>query len=316
MLFHLNLARAFAIVLVTNSHLGAFHPWPLLASGGMVGNCLFFICSGWSITYALDRTPSAFLPWIRKRLLRLYFPLVVWMCLLLAVGRYRPSSWTEALGLFLWPVDYWFIPAIAIYYLPVYVLATRVSGRAAWCGVFAMALALYLADYLWNRDLTRWSIEESIASKLPFYFVAISVGVALGHFGLRRRVAGVVAAAAGLGYLFVHYYLKTRGVFGWQLLVQVCGLVAATLFVGFLANYPAARFGHGARQLVDYLSSRAIYIYLAQVPLVTGELHGMLPFPFNLATVLALTFALAELLYCIDLPQLRLRLQGWRAAAR
>lgn len=312
MLFHLNLARAFAIVLVTNSHLGEFYPWPLLASGGMVGNCLFFICSGWSIAYALDKAPVAFAPWIRKRLLRLYFPLLLWMCLLLAVSRYQLTSWTDLPGLLLWPVDYWFIPAIAIYYAPLYLLATKVSGRVAWAGVFALALSAYLADYFLNRDLGRWSIEDSIASKLPFYLLAICVGVALGRLRIQRRVPLSVAAVAGVGYLLLHYYIKSRGAFAWQLLVQLSGLLAAALFVGALTNWPAERFGRAARQVVDFLSNRAIYLYLAQVPLVTSDFYRIATFPANLVFVLLLILVLAELLYRADLPRLRQLLSGGR----
>lgn len=312
MLFHLNLARAIAILLVTNSHLGEFYPWPMLASGGMVGNCLFFICSGWSIAYSLRNTPVGFAGWIRKRLLRLYFPLVLWMCVLLAFSRYEPASWEQAVGLLLWPSDYWFIPAIALFYVPVYLLSTRVRGQAAWGVVLALLAGVYLLDYLLNRDLSRWSIEESIASKLHFYLVAVGIGVAFGCVGLRRRVPWYVAALAVLGYLALHYVLKSHGLFQWQVLVQVSGLIAATLFVAALAQCPVQAFERGTRSVVDHLSSRAIYIYLAQVPLVTGGLSAFAPFPLNVAAMLLMVAVLAELLYQLDLPRLR-QLVKWRA---
>jgi len=67
-----NILRFIAIALIINSHLDEYYPIPYVATGGAIGNSLFFFVSSFGLLLSEMKNPRGFLDWYSKRVKRIY----------------------------------------------------------------------------------------------------------------------------------------------------------------------------------------------------------------------------------------------------
>lgn len=80
----IELLKFFAVMLVFNSHMDALYgKYSFLATGGAIGDTLFFFASGFTIF--LGRL-GRFDNWYKRRIKRIYPSLIAWAILLSLVG--------------------------------------------------------------------------------------------------------------------------------------------------------------------------------------------------------------------------------------
>ncbi|WP_286881625.1 acyltransferase [Sphingomonas sp.] len=304
------MARALAILLITNSHLGFYYPRPGLAAGGMIGNCIFFIVSGWALTVALSDSTERLGPWLARRLTRLYAPLCVVVTILIFLGRYIPANFHDLFSAYLYPSEFWFVPAIAAFYIPIYfVIHYWRNGLAAWSVGFTL-LTVYFVNYMWCIDVSIWSIEKTVQSKIFFYMIAMFLGVVMAERDLPEGLgsASLLAAGAAIGYLVLQKILRSEALLPWQFLAQLTGLTFALAVVHVLAQLARrSRVRGSCSRIIDYLSSRSLQIYICQVPMLDWKPAKTLSFPWNLGAFILVTLAAAEVLYRISSKE------GWRS---
>ncbi len=200
-----DLLRAVAILLIVNSHLDAFYPEPRFATGGALGNALFFCLSGYGLGGPGRRADCGFARWYLRRVCRIY-PALTIAVLLLAVlpgGDWRSWAPGDLVAAFVWPTPYWFVAALMLFYAALYPL--RGLGRPA--AYLALAAALwipYLGWYFTGLDLSRYTIEGEGHFKWIHYFQVLLFGAWLA--ARRPRLDdggwrdGALLAAALLGY--------------------------------------------------------------------------------------------------------------------
>ena len=73
--------RFVAICLIVNSHLDAYYPTPMLATGGMLGNSLFFMLSAFGLAISWRSHPRPFSEWYGRRIRRILPPIWVFYAL-------------------------------------------------------------------------------------------------------------------------------------------------------------------------------------------------------------------------------------------
>ena len=113
-----------AIILIVNSHCDPFYPIPGLATGGAIGNSLFFSLWGFGLYLSHQKIHRSFREWIGKRFWRIYPTTWVTLILIEFPRRIFSNELTygnlfESLGMFFYP-PYWFLDAILFYAFPVY----------------------------------------------------------------------------------------------------------------------------------------------------------------------------------------------------
>jgi peptidoglycan/LPS O-acetylase OafA/YrhL len=150
-----------ATVLITLSHLDAFVPDPRIATGGAIGNSLFFFLSGFGLAKSLNATapgapPPSLATFLRKRVIRLYPAVFIVACAMLAVGLAHINGAIDLAAVFVWPTPFWFISAVMVFYVPVFYLARlRPTGIAT-----AMALLLVPYGIFYSQlDLSTFIVE-------------------------------------------------------------------------------------------------------------------------------------------------------------
>lgn len=105
--------RAVAAILITNSHYTGVYPLEIFASGGLLGDVLFFALSG----FVLANISEDFINWYKKRLIRIYPSIWIITIAYIALGFYTFEDWT-IISYLLYPTYYHFIASIVILYIP------------------------------------------------------------------------------------------------------------------------------------------------------------------------------------------------------
>ena len=149
----LNCLKAIGLLLIINSHSDVFFPERLrfLATGGAIGNSIFFIISGYLTTVNYDRS---FLKRLLFRFLRLYIPvyiILVFYCFTernFLAGIHDVESAVEVL---FWPTPYWFVSISLVSYVILAICKKSWFENSRQYALFSTAvLAIYLICYFFG----------------------------------------------------------------------------------------------------------------------------------------------------------------------
>lgn len=198
-----------ATVLITLSHLDAFVPDPRIATGGAIGNSLFFFLSGYGLALSLnaagtDTSQPSLLAYLGKRLSRLYPAVFIVACAMLVTHQIGIASLTDLVAVFVWPTPFWFISAVVVFYLPIFYLA-----RLQPAGI-AMALAALVVPYVFfysQLDLSQFVVEGPDYFKWINYFGITLMGCLVARLKLTPTFSLFTVAALLMSLLL---FLATK----------------------------------------------------------------------------------------------------------
>lgn len=285
------LVRFVAILLVTNSHLDGLYPLPQLATGGALGNALFFAASGYGLALSYKSAPASFPSWYWQRLTRLYPSVIIVMGIFeLGISHgWSPAHWTLSnyFEVFVWPTPAWFISAMLIFYAALYPVI-RLDNRAVYLWGLAALGGFYAYFYVTQVDLMRFSIEGETRFKWIFYFGLMLVG---GILAARESVPRAPQArdfwlAVCLLCAYVGFgYLLSRGHFTAYQFVMHLITVPLVIYVFGLSksdwlkrNIGRSRIATGA---VFLIAGVTLEMYLLQFYVYSHPAITSLPFPAN-----------------------------------
>ena len=304
----LDVLRVAAILLVLNSHFDPLYPIPALATGGAAGNGLFFVLSGYCL-----RLQPGFLRHMGRRALRLYPGVWIAFIAQLIIGGKAITGIGDAITQLIWPTAFWFVGAILLFDVLLYVLEKLDFTRHF--GLFTLGMAaLYAVCYLLIVDKTKWSVEEAglatpqQAFKLIYCFYIYAMGYWLKKRGAPACTKGrsvIVFAVAATAFVFS---------FAFKLVLE---RVPSTMPLQFLTQLAIVCFTFGAvicalawepwwtrvsapwlRRAISAFAAVSLEMYLVQFPIIS--MGKALPFPSNVAVVVPLTALFAFLLHAAD----------------
>ena len=114
----IDILKCLAILLILNAHSKElFGRWEVLSTGGVIGNSLFFFCSGYTLSLS-KKINLDFFNWYKSRISRIMPGLFCWALILSAIGYgvFGENTMFELVtggGL-------WFISCILVYYILLY----------------------------------------------------------------------------------------------------------------------------------------------------------------------------------------------------
>ncbi len=285
------LVRCLAIVLVSNSHLDGLYPVPQLATGGALGNALFFAASGYGLALSYKSAPASFWAWYWQRLTRLY-PAVIIVMGIFELGishSWSPAHWTLSnyFEVFVWPTPAWFISAMLIFYAGFYPVI-RLDNRAVYLWGLAILGALYAGAYVTQVDLTRYSIEKGTRFNWIFYFGLMLLGgilAARDSVSRAPQARDLWIAVCLLCAYFGFGYLLSRGYFtAYQFVMHLITVPLVVSVFGLSKsdwlkrNIGRSRIATGA---VFLIAGVTLEIYLLQFYVYSHPAITSLPFPAN-----------------------------------
>ena len=135
----IDILKFIAVLLITNSHFDEqYTSYPQLATGGAIGDVLFFFCSGY--TLFLGRM-GRFDAWYKRRIRRI-FPSVLACALLTSLFWNYKTNLTIALI----SGGEWFVSCILIYYVLMFFIRKYLSEHLTW--VYACTSILVVTWYI------------------------------------------------------------------------------------------------------------------------------------------------------------------------
>lgn len=279
--------RFVAIVCIANSHLDALYPITLLATGGSIGNALFFMLSGYGLFLSANIQDKPFLSWYKRRILRIYPStwLASILMIIVAQSAWRTLDFFDYVRLFVWPTDYWFIGALMIFYVMFYFIWQRQNYKYFLVGILILVVP-YLFFYFTFVDLSYYSIEGPSFFKWIFYLQTMFFGGYLaggGRFGTSNFFKDGSALVLFIGLYYGILFLMSR-FGGWQFQVITHLLIFPILFF-FL------RFAE-SKEITALMQSKYLGTGMSLMAVLTLEiylLHGYVrAFPFVLKTIFPL----------------------------
>ena len=188
--------RVIATLLITNSHLASLYPEGLgrLSFGGMFGDCLFFLISG----YCLAKTEESFLKFVGKRYIRIYIPYIICILVLLPSGTFAGWSAMD----YLFPIHtYVFLPCIITLYPLFYFCCflEKRKNRAILYSLFIVTVfeILYFYCVFNYKDNSLSLTADYSIIQISSFFTAMLLGAA-------------IRLNSGLGIYEVRTYRKDR----------------------------------------------------------------------------------------------------------
>jgi len=278
----MNLLKFVAVIAVVNSHLDFFYPkgYEFLATGGAIGNALFFVSSGFGLWFSVQKLNDVtFIQWFSKRCLRIYPSYLVVLpfliCLLFFIGKFQSTNIIDIGGIIFFPDSvYWFLQAIILYYILIYYIFSHSDNKesAIYISIF-LSFVSYFYFYFFIIDLSVFSIER-LPFNLIFYFICLLLGMVLS-----ARFKGVVfSAKVSLLYIFlsllVFFMSKFAMLNGRWFEFQFLQHITILSFVFSLFSLSRTSFNAWLRarsiisKSIDFISAHTLEIYLVHLPLV------------------------------------------------
>ena len=172
----LSTLRILAVLLIVNSHLHLFYEYKYLATGGAIGNAIFFFISGIGLSYSLAKNKINYFTWVKKRYLRIYPKLIIIVLFYILIGFIVVENTTDLFVTLIFPEEFWFLPVLTYFYLIIYFIITNLKVKEIKKTLFAIFI-IYLISYYLLIDNQRYSIEENILLKSIFYLFVMVLGV-------------------------------------------------------------------------------------------------------------------------------------------
>ncbi len=291
----IDILKFFAVLLITNSHMETLYPrFAALATGGAIGDVLFFFCSGYTLFLGRQRR---FDNYYKRRINRIYPTVFMWALLSSVLfGSQSNMLDTVMTG------GGWFVSCIMIYYVVLYFIRKFVFEFVK--SVFLLLLASsFVAYYFWEND-GHILIYGATYLKWGLYFLYMLLGamigcgkVKVGTFSFGKDLSGcLLSLVAFYGILWTG--TKSEVMFSWQivtLLPLLCinyylyKLCNSSCFLKLIKNKYSA-------PIVKAVSGLCLEIYIVQYLFMTDKLNFL--FPLNIPLIFAEIACFAYLLRC------------------
>ena len=293
---HVTWLRAFAALLIVNSHLEAQYPIHQAAVDGLLGNSLFFFLAGLGLVASERQSRRGFFDWYGRRLSRI-LPSVV---LLILVVVYLPQrawlrwSLLETLRHFLAPPGYEFVEQILLLYIPFFVVQ-RLGGQRGNAWVLASSLVLMLAFPAFGKRASLFHPFHWL-----YYFQMMLLGAWVGWRDQPARPLNrpflVLFALTGVTYSVAKFATSRPAFSEWYPLLNLLVFPLVLMLVRIFQSQRLARLVERQRWLAATLGlvgGLTLEIYLVHYVVLRSPIVARLPFPANVAFIFVGSLALA-----------------------
>ena len=292
----IDILKFIAVLAITNSHMELLYgKYSALATGGAIGDVLFFFASGFTLFLGVERT---FDNYYKRRISRIYPTVFAWAVL----GSLLFAKEDDIVGILLTGGG-WFVSCIMIYYVVLYFVRKAFFNHLQ--VVLAVSVAVSIGLYWLFRDGEHFNMYGNTYYKWVHYFSFMLQGCIMGVLSKRRAVvvrSGWVELLKAMGCVALFYALCAFKGSAWLNFLQTFSLLpllGVTHYVyrwcnaaGIKALYPT-KAGWAMRAI----GGLCLEVYLVQYSLFTDKLNSI--FPLNILVIFAEILIVAYVLRCL-----------------
>jgi peptidoglycan/LPS O-acetylase OafA/YrhL len=323
-----SLMLCIACGLIVNSHLEQYWPRSMFAVDGLLGNSFFYLLSGFGIGSSLFSRPQRFLPYVARRLVRIYPAVIVTVSLCAGLvgvlahwcgNSLSPWSFDVAFRQLAWPTPFTYVRNIIVIYVIGYIVAMPRSPRVLRVSL-AMAIGVWAACSAYDCGTLSAGAKLNLGRVSTCIYDSFDTALFLGGMVLaatgcmpRRQVRtrGMMAGVLCIAYFALKYLMVAKGVGAgyYPLLFVIVGCVS-WLSIGVLGDpriIEPLRRVEWIGWIIDLVAGLTLEVYVVHQTLI-GAFPALasIQFPLNIVLLLLISVAVAALLRMITAP-----LQAW-----
>jgi hypothetical protein len=281
----IDIVRFFACLLITNSHLNVLYgPYNILATGGSIGNSLFFFCSGF--TLFLGKT-ERFDNWYKKRIARIYPSVFAWAILL----AFSNTSFGNIKDILLHGGG-WFVSCIMIHYIILYCIREFMIKKLKI--VFGVIVIItFFLFFLEDRNVEKFNMYNGYYIHFYFswckWFLFTLLGAIIGIRKNKNRFLfrEIIFLLISIALYYITMIIGTKkGLFRSLQIFSLIPLLTTTYYFYRFCN---SKFIHKVYKnkytgfAINFISGLTLEIYIVQgtiLSMINKKLNGI--FPLNL----------------------------------
>lgn len=295
----IDLLKCVAAIIITNSHMELLYgDYAWLATGGAIGDGLFFFCSGY--TLFLGRGGD-FFNWYKRRINRIYPTVFAWGVIQCIFKPWNPNI----LGVIL-NGGGWFVSCIMIYYILLWLIRRYVPNKlyhVFFVSLITVIVIFYLIDRPSNYNVYGENYFKWITF-FPFMLLGAIIGLKTNHNNIitPKLVTTIVKLLISSIIFYTLFICRGRGEFGDEIQVlTVVPLLGICYYFYVLCNVEFIKSLYNLRvmgSIIRFIGGLCLEIYLVQFALFTDTMNHY--FPLNLLIMFIIILIGAYLLRCIS----------------
>lgn len=290
----IDILKFFAALLITNSHMEILYgKYSVLATGGAIGDVLFFFCSGFTLFLG---KMVRFDNWYKKRINRIYPTVFAWAILGAFIFNQHHS------------MDYilihgggWFVTCIMIYYIILYIIRQLLYKKLHIVFIFASLITI-----IWYFTMDRpdnYNMYGDTYFKWCHYFLFMLLGAIIGTY-TSTRIFNFKKDSAKLIINIVIFYAILYLARKYPILsdLQIISLLPLLYIVFYSYKVCCSKKLEKLYNnkiigwLIKFIGSLCLEIYLVQYTLFTDRMNNI--FPFNIIIMFVIIILVAYILRC------------------
>lgn len=289
----IDVLKCIAAVLITNSHMDILYSNDIFATGGSIGNSLFFFASGFLLFL---KPMGRFDNWYKKRVNRIYPTVFAWAIL----STLFFDAQDDIINIILYGGD-WFITCIMIYYVVIYFINQYMRNYLMLSWVISTLIVVVW--YILLDKPTGYDMNGITYFKWGYYFLFMLMGAMMGgaEKQLRHRFGSDLLKLIGCVVLYYAILLGSRQfeILNQLQILSLLPLLGTTYYFYKVANSDPLKqiYQHkigGA--VIKIIGGLCLEIYLVQVSLFTDQFNDY--FPLNLIATFFVILIAAYILRC------------------
>lgn len=290
----IDILKCIAAIIITNSHMELLYgKYSILATGGAIGDVLFFFCSGF--TLFLGRM-GRFDNWYKRRINRIYPTVFAWAILSAFVFNNKLS------------IDYiiihgggWFVTCIMIYYIALYFIQRFCLSRLKL--IFGIVSIICLIWYLSIERPEGYNMYGNTYFKWCHYFLFMLLGAMIGiskkeyQYNLKKDLLLLLSSI--IVYYSVLFAGRKNLIMEELQIISLIPLIFITFYFYKVCNNDLLKQIYNNRitgWFIKFIGGLCLEIYLVQYSLFTDKMNSI--FPFNLFIMFVIIVLFAYILRC------------------
>lgn len=289
--------RVVATILITNTHFGKIWPMPQLAVGGLIGDLLFFVVSGFCLA---NSGKTGFFQYAKKRILRIYPTIILVTFVFFLAGRTPISGWLGregVLGSFVYPTRFHFVESIVLLYICLYPCIRFDFLKKRIPVVMAVVAIGFLIAYILTDRTVKLDVAEHFLVKFLFFEVML-YGVYIRQ-NVNKVKHPVLNWVMFLGSTAVYFaskmFISEKQFCDLQILIFLAIFcVGATAIRAFASiEYLLVKLPKAAEKVIKFVADLTLEIYVVQTTLIGVVVSWKLPFVVRFPLIVIFIFVAA-----------------------
>lgn len=291
----IDILKFFAALLITNSHMELLYgKYSILATGGALGDVLFFFCSGF--TLFLGRM-GRFDNWYKRRINRIYPTVFAWAILgAFIFNHHYGMDYTIIHG------GGWFVTCIMTYYIILYMIKRFMFNQLRL--VFIMASIITIIWYLMIDKPENYNMYGNTYFKWCHYFLFMLLGAMMGVSKKELKYSFGYDLMKLIGNILIYYAILFSGklytICSELQIVSLIPLLCIVYYSYKVCNSETMKKFYNNRILgwnMKFIGGLCLEIYLVQSVLFTDKMNSI--FPLNIFIIFVIIIFVAYILRCV-----------------